>query len=64
MISTRVTEHSGIRYPIICPPMAFVTTGSAGARNLDRNTGVLYPNTLQHSHKPLSLPYSLPLPVN
>lgn len=31
MISTRLTERLGIRHPIVCAPMAFVTGGSLAA---------------------------------
>jgi len=31
MISTRFTEHFGIKHPIVCAPMAFVTGGALAA---------------------------------
>jgi len=31
MISPRLTERFGIRHPIVCAPMAFVTGGSLAA---------------------------------
>ena len=31
MISTRLTERFGIRHPMLCAPMAFVTGGALAA---------------------------------
>jgi NAD(P)H-dependent flavin oxidoreductase YrpB (nitropropane dioxygenase family) len=56
MISPRLTERFGIRHPIVCAPMAFVTGGSFAAavsRAADWESSVGF-----------SLPYFLPLPVN